>query len=507
MTSSASVHSRRKRALPKVRHAPRFFPKLKLRLALEIAVLLLSFMSALVGSYHWVTPAWSLLAFANYIWLCTLMLRLEPRGTIIILPQLIKIASSMVSLVMIEHGGEMFELGLVGRPGPWSNQLNVCNLLFCTGALLAIRPLLQYLDRSPKSTLASVNDRYANLLAGLLLFVTALTALAMIIRGLQFGFPLLSGIDRFEFRRFSADKVTLYALNFKFVFAYALGIVAFIIPASRWLRTFAILVYSGLMVLYFLFGDKFFTQLAALAAFLTPYAYHHYRELGRRLWIYAVAGVMALTSVMAVTVFIYSNGFTETSAATVKRLSGRMVGQGELWFLQSSIGAPLVDWNRELLDRYASSLSVKSVDIFAVQNSLGPSYFSNRYAPGKIRASLQRKAGTVTYTAVTEAMGLVLFGWVGLGLMMITLGGLLGLAGAYIAYAIKRRSVLSGVFAAYIYHQLRSSIIQATPWVVGSIYSARWLAIIMMTELTLLVLASGGKSSSIDHARPAWRLR
>ncbi|RYF34938.1 MAG: hypothetical protein EOO38_29190 [Cytophagaceae bacterium] len=141
-----------------------------------------------------------------------------------------------------------------------------------------------------------------------------------------------------------------------------------------------------------------------------------------------------------------------------------------------------------------------------MQNSLGPSYFSNRYAPEKIRASLQRKAGTVTYTAVTEAMGLVLFGWIGLGIMMITLGGLLGLAGAYIAYAIERRSVLSGVFAAYIYHQLRNSIIQATPWVIGSIYSARWMTIIMMIELTILVVARGGADTSIGYRRSARRL-
>ncbi|RYF34937.1 MAG: hypothetical protein EOO38_29185 [Cytophagaceae bacterium] len=232
---------------------------------------------------------------------------------ILILPQLIKTASSMASLIMIEHGGEMFELGLVGRPGPWSSELNLYNLLFCVGSLIAIRPLLRYLDRSSNFSLSTLNDRHANLLTAIILFVTVLTSLAMALRGLQFGFPLLSGTDRFEFRRFSADKVTLYALNFKFFFAYALGIVAFITPASPWMRAFAKLMYSGLMVLYFLFGDKFFTQLAALAAFLAPYAYHHYREIGRQLWIYAIAGMMAFTCVMTVTVFIYSNGFTETS--------------------------------------------------------------------------------------------------------------------------------------------------------------------------------------------------
>jgi hypothetical protein len=205
---------------------------------------------------------------------------------------------------------------------------------------------------------------------------------------------------------------------------------------------------------------------------------------------------------MAVTTYIYSKGFTETSAATTKRLSGRIVGQGELWYLQSSIGAPLLDWNGPLIDRYVRSLTVKSIDLFAVQNSLGANYFSNRYAPDYLRSSLQRNAGSVTYTMVTEAMGLVLFGWLGLGAMMFGVGMLFGLVSAYVAYAIKNRSILSGLFAGYIYNQLRASVVQATPWVIGSVYSLRWLAIILAFELMLLLLARGGSGLRPRRSRP-----
>jgi hypothetical protein len=462
-------------------------------LALESALMTLAFMGAVFGATYLVSPLWSLVALANYLWLCTLLFRWEPRGAVLVLPQLINNASGMVAMIMIEFGNEMFELGLVGRPGPWSNELNLCNLLFCAGVVAIAKPLMRALDRRGSDAIAPVLDRFANLLSTMTLVLGGLIALALVMRGLQAGFPLLAGTDRFQFRRFSADKVTLYALNLKFVIGYALGFVAFVLPCARWLRVGAGIGFAALMVIYFLFGDKFFTQLHALAAFTAPYLYFHYRKVGRHIWVYAIAGTLALASVMAVTTYIYSKGFTETSASTSKRLSGRIVGQGEIWFLQSSIGAPLLDWNAPLIDGYVQSLSIKSIDLFSAQNSLGPNYFSNRYAPDYLRSSLQRNAGTVTYTAVTEAMGLVLFGWLGLGAMMFAVGLLYGLVSAYVAYAIKNRSILSALFAAYIYNQFRTSVVQATPWVIGSIYSLRWLAIILAFELALLLL---GRSSS-----------
>ncbi|MBB4857410.1 hypothetical protein HNO88_000717 [Novosphingobium chloroacetimidivorans] len=469
--------------------------------ALEIGVLLLSMLAALYASSRWVHPAWSLVALANYGWLCALVFRLEPRGAVLFLPQMFNGASCLVALIMIESGGEMFELGLVGRAGPWSSALVLSDLMLCIGFLLTFRTLIRALDRRGEYALSPLLDRYANALAMIALALTAVIALALVVRGLQYGFPLLAGIDRFSFRRFAADKVTLYALNLKFVIGYALGFVAFALPARPWLRKAAIGTFAGMMALYFLFGDKFFTQLGFLSAFGSPYLYRHYAKVGRRIWLYAIIAAIALSGVMTMTTYIYSKGFTETRAATVKRLSGRMVGQGELWFLQSSIGAPLIDWNATLIERYAQSFTVKATDLFAAQNSLGAHYFSNRYAPDYLRSSLHRNAGSVTYTEVAEPMGLVLFGWLGLGLMMAIVGMLVGLACSYMAYAIENRSLLSALFAAYVLNQLQASIVQAAPWVIGSIYSLRWLVVILIIELGLLLLGQGGARSRPRHRR------
>lgn len=463
--------------------------------ALEVACLALSMAGALLGSSYWIHPVWSLVAFGNYLWLCLLLFRIAPRAVILALPFLISRLSTMVAMIMIEYRAEMFELGLVGRPGPWSNVLNIYHCVFCLGLVASFKPISRMFDRRSEYPLSAIWDRYANLLSWLILGLAALIALALIVRGLQAGFPLLAGTDRFFFRRFAADKVTLYALNFKSAISYGLGFVAFVLPAARSLRISAGLMFAATVVLYFLFGDKFFTQLAAFAAFFGPYLYRNYRRLGRHAWRYAVGGFVALSLAGAVTTYIYSRGFTETAAATTDRLSGRMVGQGELWFLQASIGAPMLQWNRPLLERYAEAFTIKEVDLFALQNSIGPHYFSNRYAPDYLRASLHRNAGSVTYTAATEAMGLVLFGWFGLGIMMFVVGVVVGLASAYIAFAIESRSIMSGIFAAYINVQLRASIVQATPWVIGSIFSLRWLCVILVFELALLMLGRSAAQS------------
>lgn len=73
--------------------------------------------------------------------------------------------------------------------------------------------------------------------------------------------------------------------------------------------------------------------------------------------------------------------------------------------------------------------------------------------------------------------------------MMAALGAIFGLACCYLAYAIQKRSMISLLFSAYIYMQLRISIIQAAPWVIASIYSMRWLSIIAIIEIALAFMA------------------
>ncbi|MEJ8630096.1 hypothetical protein P0F65_10170 [Sphingomonas sp. I4] len=85
------------------------------------------------------------------------------------------------------------------------------------------------------------------------------------LHGLQGGFPLLAGVDRFLYRREYSSGLVLILLDNKFLFAAMLGAVAFAPRYQPLLKTAAIVAFLGLTGLYFLFGDKFFTILAEVA--------------------------------------------------------------------------------------------------------------------------------------------------------------------------------------------------------------------------------------------------
>ncbi|WP_157083046.1 DUF6418 domain-containing protein [Novosphingobium lentum] len=439
-------------------------------------------------SAAFVAPTWSYVALANYVWMVALLARVERQGAVLLSPWMVVLGSTMLALVGIEHGFPMFELALGGTPGFWSNALNIYTAVF----LIAFVPVFRMIagaDRHRSGPLTMLYERFADATTLLVLAAIAVIALAMIRRGLISGFPLIEGSDRFAFRRFAADKVTLYALNFKFALAFAMGVVTFCLPTRPFLRATTIVAFTLLMALYFLFGDKFFTQIVAIMGFVAPALYTRRRagSAARTPAVLAIAAV-ALASVSAVTWYIYSDGGRQTPAATIERLGGRIVGQGELWYLQARIGAPLLAWDNQLVDNTVAALAVKNVDLFAVEKSIGPSYFSNRYAPDYLRASLHRNAGRVTYTAALAPVGLAAFGWIGLAVLMAICGAIMALVSAYLAYAIRSKSVLSALFSAYVFTLVMGGLGQAAPWNFMSLFALKWLAVIALVELVLALV-------------------
>lgn len=446
-------------------------------------------------------PHLSVVAAAMFFWMIVLSLRLSPRGTILLIPFIISSASSMVALVMIEYGAEIPELGMMGLPNGSTSTYVVYTTICFWFFLLSFNWIVGSDLRSIKQ-ISLLFDRYATPIALGILAIGALSIAYLMLAGLKSGFPLLTGADRYAYRRFSADIITLYLLNLKATISIILGMVSFLLPVSRLLKLASTSIFICLSLVFFLFGEKFFTQLLSLATFMTPYLYHNHKRLLQLLPVLLIGGGLALVAVSTVTWFIYSNGGRENPHATMQRLSGRMVGQGELWFLQNQIGARVVNWDSELVEKNARALFVKDINLFAVREGVGPSYFSNRYAPDKIRASILRNAGSVTYAAALEALGLAAFGWAGLILVMIFTGGVIALSSAYLVYAIRLRSVVSCVFAMYIISAVRSYVSQGALWQIIGIYSLKWFAVIFVIELGLMLLNSALKpSAQMNYSR------
>lgn len=477
----------------------------KLALLMEGATLLLSMIIVWTLSAQVVSPLWSIVSFCNFVWLCVFLFRVAPRAIVIALPYIITRSSTIVALVLIEFGAEIPELGTVGTAGTHTASFVFYVAILFGAYAIMFQAFFARTAAAKSDFLTRFFDRWATLIAMGAIAVIGLVALWMILRGLISGFPLLIGADRFAYRRFSADKIVLYALNLKFIIAYILGFIVFRSPVPHLVKLMAIGLSTLLLLLYFMFGDKFFTQLAAMSAFFGPYLFMNFERVKRNIVAFTLAAMVALGAVFSVTWWIYSDGGAATTAATLEKLGGRIVGQGELWYVQSYVGAPLLNWDSHLVDRNIQALRVKAIDPFAQRESLGAAYFSNKYAPDTLRASLARNNGSVTYTMAAEPLGLAAFGWVGLGVLLVLCALAISVGNLLIARAIVQRLPLSIIFGAYILIQTQGMLNQGAPWVVFSIFNLKWLGVIAAIELGLIALAASQKPKPTSRRRPQWR--
>lgn len=453
-------------------------------------------------------PAWSWLALAQFLWLCLLCWRVEPQGFSLFLPIAITRASVVVALIAIEYRARLPELGLAGTPGPHTiSYVAACIALFAA-YLAGFRLLRAMMRPSQRSILSTLFDRHAVAVSATVIALGAIATLWLLIIGGARGYPLLVGLDRFVFRRLFADPLTLNILNFKSILAGALGLVSFCLPVRVLWKRAATLTLVLFVAANFLFGDKFFIILMTVSCFLAPYLYLNHHLIGRKIGTVLAAVVIAMAPVMGVTWFIYSDQGRMSAQATSQRLGERFAAQGELWYVQNRIGAPLVRWNTPFVSRNIEAMSIKSVDVFALRNGLGPAYFMNLYSPDHLRAEQGRHAGAVTYTMALEPLLLVHFGWIGLfaGLALSAL--LFALGSLYLAYAIGRRLIVSMVFASYVMVLLRSFSTQGGPWVIASVFTLKWMSVVLAIELALLLLAaSQGLPSPNRRVPPASGVR
>jgi len=472
----------------------------QLQLLLEFSgAALISLMLLVIGA-AWPNAIWAVPALFLYLWYLTIYFRIDVRSFVLILPVTITTASSVVALVLIEQGVHIPELGRFGTPGNYTLQFVLYDMLFMLAYLFAYKALsgslVGRIARSPDAPSArlTLSMKLNAILVPVVIGVSLLCLMAMIGLGLVKGFPLLTGTDRFVFRRSLGNGPLLYILNLKPILALLLGMVPLISGRRRaWVVCGAIM--TLLTVVFFLFGDKFFTILTSLAFFVVPWLYVRYAQISRRLPIFVALALLATAPSWGMTWLIYSNGLRLSNTETLNKLSGRVVGQGELWFAQSHDGANAFQWNDALVDRNLHSLVEKDADLYALNASIGPNYYSDRYAPPAIALSIHHNAGSVTYTSALEPLGLLMFGWGGLGIVKVLCGLLAAVVARYTAWAIDNRSLITGTFAAYIYTQMLYTLRQGSPWVLFSIYSLKWMCVIAAIELLIGLIVTAQRSS------------
>ena len=365
-------------------------------------------------------PVWTVLGMLAYLVVAAkLMSRLRGDG-VLIAPFVLLHLAVMVSLAAIESGSAMKELGLHGEPSHGGVSFAWVGLWFIACSVWVARVAMRRWGAPAPERVVRLSGPMAYLSAAL---VAALVAY-LLMRGAMTGFPLLSGTDRFVYRA-AADAIVVNALSLKYVVAGFTGAGA-ALAADRRCRLTHQLVFFTYLGVTFLFADKFFNILIAAIVFAAP-GFMLGAHAGGRAWMRLLpAASVAIASVLAVTVYIYSGGGALSPAQTAERLLGRAAGQGQLWHVAVQSHGEWARFDGHEASKTLGSLTANPAATYALRERMGPFYFIEKHAPSAMHRSFFSNSGWVTPTMVSEAYALVMFGYVGVGIVMGAMGAVLG---------------------------------------------------------------------------------
>ncbi|MDB5701529.1 MAG: hypothetical protein JWL66_1728 [Sphingomonadales bacterium] len=439
----------------------------------------------------------SMLLFA---WLLLIVGRMTAAGLILLLPLIITRGATLLSLLVIEAGAYMPEVNRLGEPGDASASFVAFTSLFFLIFALVFRqferPFIAY-ARSP------LLDRVVGLLGWPVVLVCMACGAVAFLHGLQSGFPLLAGIDRFLYRREYSSGVVLILLDNKFLFSAVLGAVAFAPRFAPLLKPAAMMTFVGLTGLYFLFGDKFFTILSEVAFFMMPLLLQRQGRLAGTLIRIAPLAIALLCGSLGATLYIYSGYGRLPLDRTTALVGERIAGQGELWFVASRDARRVTNWDQQLVDRNIAVLDDKTPPASAFANGVETYYFVQHYAPAKLAASFRKNQGWVQLTMGTEAMALVMFGYVGVAVIMAFLGVLVAFSALYLRRAFASGFPLSLFFAVWTSLQVYFATQQASLWTIGAPGQFNRLLLFVTFEIILLAINRAQIMAAFSRNRAA----
>jgi hypothetical protein len=409
----------------------------------------------------WPGPLTALAALGLFLVMVGQLFRASPPAVVLLLPFVMIDVSSLVSMNAIEAGGYMQEMGRRGAASPASATFALCCILFLlTAAAVHVRRA----GRHPilRASADAHAERPLILCWGAVAIVGCIDAY-LTLAGLRSGFPLLTGTDRFEFRRLSASVLTLNLLSLKFMLAAFVGTGAAHATGrlQRASHHVAFLAYLGLS---FLYGDKFFIVLGAAAFYVMPLLLRDPKDITglirRRL---PLAG-LAIACTVAVTAYIYSGYGQSSPEATARKIGDRVAGQGQLWYVAVEDAPRWVAFDVEAVRLNIENLFANPAADYAFRHRLAAFHFVERYAPTAMYRSYLTNAGTVTPTLVFEAYALVTFGGLGLVAALVAAGLLAGGLVTWLARSFATGNPFNVLFPSFVCVQFISLMSQGTPY-------------------------------------------
>jgi Family of unknown function (DUF6418) len=271
----------------------------------------------------WPWAGWSTVALFMFGATLLMMTVRSPRALVLTSPIYLLWASELFSGVLIEHGAYLEEARQRGGTSGGFAQLTALYI-----GLLAFMSLIieRVLNRR------EVNRRYANfVVARPVAFVVvglfvASSAYAVYI-GLRNGFPLLSGLDRLEYREILSDSIFEAWHSNRVILAFLFGMIA----AGGW-RLLGLTMLVALTLISLLFSEKFTSLLLMFCFFSMIPGLKLVAKVGRLPLSRSVIPLIFIAALsMPATFFVY--GGANRSAQAWQQTKARMAVQGQAWYL------------------------------------------------------------------------------------------------------------------------------------------------------------------------------
>jgi hypothetical protein len=461
-------------------------------LALAVAVL-----ANCAFAILWPHPAMTVMGILLLLVGVGMMFSANAPAVVLVVPFFILHCSVMVSLVAIESGGLMKEMGIVGYSSTSGASYVIYSLIFLVSSTLTFARLQR---RSVQSGWLHEqgDDRRPFILSLASLAIGFVATSYLIFAGLRTGFPLLTGTDRFAFRSAEADILTLNLLNLKFTIAAAIG-VGGAFSATTLLRNLHHFLFSSYVAVSFLYGDKFFIILSSAAFYAMPFLLRNPMEIARAIRRLTPFALLAIISVAGVTTFVYSDYGSLGLEETLTKLGERVAGQGQLWFMVVEDSPSWLNLNTTIVKENLASVFSGSGTNYAFEHKLGPFHFVEKYMPSAMYLSFLRNGGWVTPTMVFEAYGLVTFGYLGLAFGMSLMGIVAGYAAHFLARSIMTGNPVNVLLPAYVMAQLVSFMAQAALSAAVSMGTLKACGAFLVLQIAFAVFVKRGAREPSPH--------
>lgn len=297
--------------------------------AYTIAFLVLATGCALASNVvTWV--GWAYIGLAAYLLYSLVLLRFAPQLFLLISPFIALHLTELLAGVSIESGSYMAEISVAGYATGAFMRLSAIYIAFFAVGLAVTQlvwPRILWRFKNAGVNWAAWAPQVALIFGGLV----ALCCAYMIFFGLQRGFPLFTGADRFAFLDRATPAYKAILQN-RICIIPVLGSL-FVVPRTR---IASVVMLASILFVSILFAEKFTSLLTIACLYVMPIGLAHVANGGKikLMWVAALGGVISIGTMIAV-LNVYGAG--ENMERAQAQLAERANAQGELWFAADDI--------------------------------------------------------------------------------------------------------------------------------------------------------------------------